>query len=87
MIATLALHNVTSEPVPVIPVSAVVRAKEDSAEFAVVLVDGRQARRQPVRLTGNYRDRVAVEGLNVGDRVISSGAALISAGEMVELIP
>ncbi len=88
MIATLSLGSaVKSEPVPVVPVSAVVRAKDSAQEFAVVLVDGKQARRQPVKLFGNYGDQVAVEGLKPGDRVISSGAALISEGEQVEVIP
>ena len=88
MIATLALENIASlDPVPVVPVSAVVRAKENASEFAVVVIDGDKARRQPVKLCGNYGDRVAIQGLKVGDRVISSGAALISEGEAVEVIP
>jgi multidrug efflux system membrane fusion protein len=88
MIATLELdRTATAQPVPVVPVSAVVRSKASAAEFAVVLVDGKQARRQPVKLFGNYGDRVAVQGLQVGDRVVSTGAALISEGERVEVIP
>src|SRR5262249_3094104 len=88
MIATLALGNAAnSDPVPVVPVSAVVRAKESGSGFAVVMVDGKLARRHPVKLSGNYGDRVALEGLKPADRVISSGAALISDGESVEVIP
>ena len=88
MIATLGLGSAAStEPVSVVPVSAVVRAKESAQEFAVVLVEGKQARRQHVKLCGNYGDQVAVEGLKPGDRVVSSGAALISEGEQVEVIP
>ena len=88
MIAMLALGGAANPaPVPVVPVSAVVRAREDAEEFAVVVVEGKQARRQPVRLCGNYGDRVAVEGLKAGQRVVSYGAALISEGELVEVIP
>jgi len=88
MIAMLALGGTANPvPVPVVPVSAVVRAKEDAAEFAVVVVEGKLARRQPVQLCGNYGDRVALQGLKAGDRVVSSGAALISEGELVEVIP
>jgi multidrug efflux system membrane fusion protein len=88
MIAMLALGGAASPArVWVVPVSAVVRAKEDTAEFAVVVVEGKQAHRQPVQLCGNYGDRVAVQGVKAGDRVVSSGAALISEGELVEVIP
>jgi multidrug efflux system membrane fusion protein len=88
MIAMLALGGaLNSQPVPVVPVSAVVRAKEDAAQFAVVVVDGKQARRQPIQLGGSYGDLVAVQGLKAGDHVVSSGASLISEGELVEVIP
>jgi multidrug efflux system membrane fusion protein len=88
MIAMLSLGGAANPaPVPVVPVSAVVRAREDAAEFAVVVVEGKQAHRQPVKLCGNYGDRLAVQGLKAGDRVVSSGAALISEGELVEVIP
>jgi RND family efflux transporter MFP subunit len=89
MIANLALANPAAsvEALPVIPVGAVVRAKENGGGFAVVLIDGKLARRQPVELCGNFGDRVAIRGLKPGDRVIRSGAALISDGEVVEVIP
>jgi RND family efflux transporter MFP subunit len=88
MVAALALaESAKSEPVSVVPVNAVVRAKEDASEFAVVVVEGKQARHHAVRLAGNYGDRVAVDGVRPGERVISSGAALIAEGELVEVIP
>jgi multidrug efflux pump subunit AcrA (membrane-fusion protein) len=88
MIATLSLGSPGKvEPMPVVPLSAVVRAHEGASGFAVVVVDGIQARRREVTLGNTYGDRIAVGGVKLGERVVASGAALIAEGDNVEVIP
>lgn len=87
MIATLALATpAKGEAEPVVPLSAIVRPKENQTGFAVVVVEGKQARRRQVVLGATYGDRIAVNGLLPGDRVVTSGAPLIADGEAVEVI-
>jgi multidrug efflux pump subunit AcrA (membrane-fusion protein) len=89
MIATLSLGSPAKvEHMPVVPLSAVVRAHEGASGFAVVVVDGNQARRREVTLGNTYGDRIAVvRGVRLGERVVASGAALIAEGDNVEVIP
>jgi RND family efflux transporter MFP subunit len=87
MIATIALETgARSGAVPVVPLSAIVRPKEGETGFAVIVIDGTQAKRRGVTLGETYGDRIAVAGLRAGERVISSGAPLIGDGETVEVI-
>jgi RND family efflux transporter MFP subunit len=88
MIATLSLGGAARvEPVPVVPLNAVIRAKEGNGAFAVFVVEGKQARRKNVALGVTYGDRVAVTGLTAGEQVISTGATLVTDGDAVEVIP
>jgi len=87
MIASLELGTPAgAEALPVVPLSAIVRPKQGESGFAVIVVEGRQARRKLVTLGATYGDRVAVAGVKPGDRVISTGAALVAEGETVEVI-
>ena len=87
MIANLELGAAAkSAPLPVVPLSAIVRPKEGESGFAVIVVEGKQARRRAVKLGATFGDRIAVGGVNPGDRVISSGASLIADGEVVEVV-
>jgi multidrug efflux pump subunit AcrA (membrane-fusion protein) len=87
MIATLTLSTGTkTDALPVVPLSAVVRPKEGESGFAVIVVEGKQARRRLVKLGTTFGDRIAVAGVNPGDQVISSGSSLIADGEAVEVI-
>ncbi len=87
MIATLELSAAPrKDALPVVPLSAIVRPKPGESGFAVIVVEGNQARRKPVSLGATYGDRIAVAGVKPGDRVISSGAPLIADGETVEVI-
>ena len=89
MIATLSLGGPSkAEPVAVVPVSSIVRPLEGSSGFAVMAIEGSQARRRSVTLGNSYGDRiVVVSGVKPGDRVISLGATLIADGDPVEVIP
>ena len=89
MIATLSLGSPAKvEPVLVVPLSAVVRPREGSTGFAVMVIEGNQAHRRGVALGNTYGDRIAlVQGVNVGERVVVSGATLIAEGDSLEVIP
>jgi multidrug efflux pump subunit AcrA (membrane-fusion protein) len=87
MIAALSLGNAgKAEPVLVVSLNAIVRGGDKSG-FAVIVVEGKRARRRPVTLGQTYGDRVAVSGVKPGEQVIGSGAALIADGDAVEVIP
>jgi RND family efflux transporter MFP subunit len=89
MIATLSLGSPSkAEPVPVVPLSAVVRPQEGATGFAVMVVEGNQARRRAVAVGKTYGDRIAVvRGVKLGERVVTSGATFIAEGDNVEVIP
>jgi RND family efflux transporter MFP subunit len=77
---------------PVVPLSAVVRSKEDPDSYAVFVVEdrdgGQRARLRNVSLGEAYGNTVAVVGgLNAGERVVTTGATLIVDGERVNVIP
>ncbi len=89
MIASLSLGPLTrSQPSLVVPLSAIVRAKNDAAGFGIVVVEGGRARRRTVTLGQTFGNRIAVtSGVNQGDRVVTTGATLINDGDAVEVIP
>jgi RND family efflux transporter MFP subunit len=89
MMATLSLGGAGKvEPVLVVPLSAVVRPREGLNGFAVMVVDGDQARRRSVALGNTYGDRIAlIQGVKLGEHVVVSGATLIGEGDSVEVIP
>jgi RND family efflux transporter MFP subunit len=76
-----------SQPVTVAPLDAIVRGSGDSSQFAVMVVDGDVARLRPVTLGNTYGDRIAITGVAPGERVIRSGANLVSDGATVKVIP
>jgi multidrug efflux system membrane fusion protein len=87
MIASLSLAGAPKgTPQPVVPLSAIVRPKDGESGFAVIVVEGKQAKRKLVTLGETFGDRIAVGGLKPGDRVITSGAPLIADGEAVEVV-
>lgn len=76
----------------VVPLSAIVRSKDNPDNYAVFVVedrDGKQAARiRNVTLGEAYGNTVAVlEGLEGGERVVTTGATLIADGERVREIP
>ena len=65
-------------PVPVIPLSAVVRSVRDSSKFAAFVVEDQGgkvvARSHDIEVGETYGNRIGVrQGLHLGDRVMSVG--------------
>jgi len=93
MIASLTLPTAKSPtPLTVIPINAVVRLKQSPEGYAVNVVteqSGKQiARQRPVKLGEAFGNMIAVtEGLSLGERVITSGAAMVVDGEEIRVIP
>jgi len=79
-------------PVPVVPMSAIVRSKSKQEGYAVFIVDeqGGKAvsRARDVSLGGALNNRIIVNaGLRPGERIIVTGAALVNDGDNVEVVP
>jgi multidrug efflux system membrane fusion protein len=93
MIASLTLAGETAkEPVPVIPLAAVVQPPPGKTGYMVYVADqqgGRTiAKAQMVELGDALGDRISVrEGLQTGQKVIVTGASLVHDGEAVEVLP
>ena len=80
------------EPEPVVPLTAIVRSKENAAGYAVFVVEQQggkaTARARNVRLGETFGNMIAVtEGVKPGERVITSGGTLVRDGEPVQIIP
>lgn len=91
MVASLKLSGAPqAAPVAVLPLSAVVRSPSGKDRFAVFVVDDKAgvARRREVELGEFLGNLIPVKtGLAEGERVVVMGAALLSDGEPVEVIP
>jgi len=90
MIASLTLGEGSGEgaAVPVVPVSAVVRDRENPGAFSVMVVENKMAKARRVNLGPTFGDVLAVtSGVKPGELVIRAGATLVSNGEVVEVIP
>ena len=89
MIASLTLGDTAlSAPVPVVPLSAVVRDRDNSSDFSVMVVENKIAKARRVTLGPTFGDVLAVtSGLQQGELVIRAGATLVTEGEVVEVIP
>jgi RND family efflux transporter MFP subunit len=88
---TVAGENPTAA-LPVVPLNAIIRAKNDSQFYAVFVVEeqnGRTlARQRNIKLGETFGNTVAVtEGLKSGERIITTGANLIQDGDKVQVIP
>ncbi len=78
--------------VDVVPLTAVVRSPDNPNGFAVYLTDGPgdtvKVHTQDVTLGDTYGNNIAVlSGLNVKDRVVTSGTNMIKNGDQVRVIP
>jgi multidrug efflux system membrane fusion protein len=78
--------------VTVVPISAVIRSLTTASGFAVYLAPGTADRvkvqTQNVTLGNTYGNMIAVEsGVNIGDRVVTSGTNMIKDGDEVRIIP
>jgi multidrug efflux system membrane fusion protein len=96
MIASLEVGpEVLSAPAPavtVVPVSAIVRAKNGADHYAVFVVEengGRAIARSRVVKLGEALGNtiVVLEGVSAGERVITTGTTLVLDGQPVQIIP
>jgi multidrug efflux system membrane fusion protein len=79
-------------PVPVVPMSAIVRSKSKQGGYEVFVVDeqGGKAvsRARDVSLGGALNNQIIVnDGVRPGERIIVTGAALVNDGDTVEIVP
>lgn len=92
MIATLTLAAARpAAQVPVIPLSAVIRSTQSPDGYAVFVIEDQAgkslARMRNVELGEAYGNMIGVKaGLNLGERVITTGATLIRDGWQVQVI-
>jgi multidrug efflux system membrane fusion protein len=93
MVATLVMGgSELATPVLVIPFSAVVRSVRDSSKFAAIVVEVQggksMARYRDIQLGETYGNQIGVlQGLSLGERVISVGSTIAMDGEQVEVMP
>jgi len=89
MIASLTWEDSTpAPPVPVVPLGAVVRDRNNPDGFAVMVVENKVARSRKVALGPTFGERLAVtSGLKPGELVIRAGGTLVNDGESVEVLP
>ncbi len=93
MIVSLKVGTEQAQPAqPVVPLNAVMKAKGNPDGYVVFVVieqDGRQiARLRDVKLGESYGNTVAViDGVQQGDRVITTGSTMVLDGDQVKVIP
>jgi RND family efflux transporter MFP subunit len=85
---TLAETGASVAPLPVVPVGAVVRDRENPSEFMVMVVENKVAKARRVSLGPTFGDVLALtSGVQPGETVIRAGATMVANGESVEVIP
>jgi RND family efflux transporter MFP subunit len=93
MIASLSVPAATPREMPlVVPLTSVVRPKDDPTSYAVYVIDerngGQWARLRRVQVGEVYGNLITVtEGVQRGERVVSSGTMLLNDGDEVRLVP
>ena len=80
------------EPMPVVPLTAVVQPKTGGAAYRVFVVEEQAgkpvSKARDVQLGPAVGDRIAVlQGLRAGERVVITGASMVHDGEAVEIVP
>jgi RND family efflux transporter MFP subunit len=93
MIASLELSKDTSQPaIMLVPIESVVKSKTDHQGYALYVVEDKGksqvARLRDVSLGLVSGNMISVtQGVKPGDRIIVTGAAMVSDGEQVRIIP
>jgi RND family efflux transporter MFP subunit len=92
MIASVVLGAAAPEKLAAVPLSAIVRAKDGSENYAVFVIEtqGTQpiARLRSIKLGDALGNMIVVkDGLNIGDSVITVGATLVRDGSAVQIVP
>ena len=94
MIATVDLKQGDVEQIPastvtMVPLSAIVRAKDNPNGYSVFVVleeSGKQiAHSRAVKVGDVFGNRIAVEGVKIGETVIVNGATLVTDGQEVHI--
>jgi RND family efflux transporter MFP subunit len=87
LVAKVTLAGPRPEPVPVVPVTALLEADGGDATVFVVGTGNAVVRRVPVRLGRLVGERIEVlGGVAPGDRVVTEGAAWLSDGAAVRVL-
>ena len=93
MIVTVKLASThPAEGIPVVSMGSIVRSKQNANGYAVFVVDDEGgktvAHSREITLGSALNNAVVVtSGLHPGEKVITSGANLVSDGETVEIVP
>jgi RND family efflux transporter MFP subunit len=93
MIASLQLAAATQTvALPVVPLNAIIRSKDRPDEYALFVIEDQsgkpRGRLRSVTLGDAYGNRIAVtSGVQIGDRVVTSGGGRLVDGEFVQVIP
>lgn len=92
MIASLTLGSQPTEPLPAVPLSALIRDPARGSGFAVFVAEGSgdtvKARVRPVELGEALGNQITItKGVVAGDRVLTTGATLTKDGDTVQIIP
>lgn len=85
-------ENKSAGAVAVVPLTAIVRPKEGPAGYAVFVVQEQEgksvARLRKVKLGDALGNMIAVvEGVQLGEWVITAGVSLVADGALVQIIP
>jgi len=79
-------HSYTS-----VPLNAIVPSASEPDAFAVMIVQQRNgtfiAKSRNIQVRNIYDESAAVEGVEVGERVVSAGAQIVKDGDPVQVIP
>jgi multidrug efflux system membrane fusion protein len=93
MIASLQIGGEPAgNPVPVVPLSAVLRSNRSPSNYGVYVVEDREgrqtARLREVKLGEVFGNMIAApSGLQPGEQVVVAGATILHDGETVRIIP
>ena len=93
MVASLVLREgKLPTPALVVPLNAIISSGGNANQFSAFVVthegDKDVVRRHAVQPGSAYGDRVAITtGLQLGDRVVTNGAALVTEGQAVRIMP
>jgi multidrug efflux system membrane fusion protein len=88
MIASLVVADAAvPEQLPVVPLNAVVRARQNPEGYAVYVVEDSVVHEREVSLGAVFGgDIVVTGGVRVGDQVVVTGATLVTDGEKVRVL-
>lgn len=94
MIAALSVGESagTQVEVPVVPLTAITRSKDNPNSYAVLVIEQRDgkpvARLRPVTLGESFGNSVAIkEGVRAGETVITTGVTQVADGDVVQVMP